>query len=266
MAMDPLNNEGALSRRTFLQSLGIAGVGIAGMACFGSASVARAESSSDRRKYPNPGKLPGMPGSNQDQAVLNYALTLEILEADLYRQCVNRVTGRPSDAQHTVESMNLKMQIEPGNLTDAAAATGFACLLQFAAVEAAHRDFLRSILQDQGGETVSPHPGGYQFPGGVGDTLEQVLRSILPVEELGVRAYLGATGLINDFGVLTAAGTIYSTECSHSSAIRVALGEFAGPEKMPGDQRAFPLMFSEAELEYYRDPKQVIKEIAPYLA
>lgn len=265
--MDYLDSHSAeaLSRRGFLRRAAGAGLGVAAVAYLGSGTVVHAQVNGTAGNIPNPGKLPGIPGANQDQAVLNYALSLETLEADLYRQALNRVAGRNANAELDGNLSGYKMQIDPGNLPDAAAAAGFAYLVQFTAVEAAHRDYIRSIIEGQGGSPVRPNVGGYHFPDGVGDTLQQVLQNLLPVEELGVRAYLGATGLVKDFNILTTAATIYSTECSHCSAIRSALGKFTGPVKEKGDQRAFPLMFSEAELEYYRDPKQVLKDVAPYL-
>lgn len=251
-----------LTRRAFVSRMAMAGLGAAAISYL-DRSCSAAEAGANG--IPDPTDLPGIPGSNQDQAVLNYALTLETLEADLYRQSLNRATGRDPGAPLENDWSKYRLSIGPGRLDAKAAQAAFAYLVNFTAVEAAHRDFLRMAIEQQGGMPVQPNPGGYKFPDGLGDALDTLLDRLIVVEEVGVRAYLGATPLVSDFGLLTTAATIYSTECSHSSAIRVVLGEVPGPVKMAGDDQAFPLQFSEGELEYYWPPKMVMEKIQPYL-
>lgn len=250
-----------LTRRAFVSRMAIAGLGAAAMSYLDLPSRA---ADAGTNGIPDPTDLPGIPGSNQDQAVLNYALTLETLEADLYRQSLNRATGRDPGAPLENDWSQYHLKIGPGRLDAKAAEAAFAYLVNFAAVEAAHRDFLRKAIESQGGTPVQPNPSGYKFPDGLGDALDTLLDRLVVVEEVGVRAYLGAAPLMNDFGLLTTAASIYSTECSHSSAIHVVLGELPGPTKMSGDDQAFPLQFSEGELEYYWPPKLVIEKIQPY--
>jgi hypothetical protein len=252
----------AMNRRAFVSRMAMAGLGAAAMAYLGN-TVRAADAPAG--EFPDPKDLPGIPGRNQDQAVLNYALTLEILEADLYRQALNRATGREAGAPLENDPSAYRLRLGPGRLNGKAADAAFAYLVNFAAAEAAHRDFLRTAIEGQGGTPVQPNPGGYHFPNGPGDALDTLLDNLIVVEEVGVRAYLGASTLVNDYGLLTAAASIYSTECSHSSAIRVALGETPGPVKMKGDQQAFPADFSEGELEYYLEPKQVLEAVQPYI-
>lgn len=253
-----------LTRRRFVSRMALAGLGAAAMACLGE-TAARGAAETGSSGVPDPIDLPGIPGRNRDQAVLNYALSLEMLEADLYRQSVNRATGRDPGAPLESDLSKYQLRIGPGRLNARAADAAFAYLVHFAAAEAAHRDFLRTAIEGQGGTPVQPNPGGYQFPDGLGTALDTLLDRLIVVEEVGVRAYLGAAPLVDDLGLLTAAASIYSTECSHSSAIRVVLGEVPGPVKMPGDEQAFPVEFSEGELEYYLSPKAVMQKIQPYL-
>lgn len=251
-----------MTRRAFVSRMALAGLGCAAMGYLGTNALAEGAAPGG---IPDPTNLPGIPGQNQDQAVLNYALTLEMLEADLYRQALNRATGRELGAPMENDPGAYKLKLGPGRLNPRAADAAFAYLVNFAAAEAAHRDFLRTAIEGQGGTPVQPNPGGYKFPDGPGDALDTLLDRLIVVEEVGVRAYLGAAPLMNDFGLLTAAATIYSTECSHSSAIHVVLGEVPGPVKMAGDEQAFPLAFSEGELEYYLKPATVLKAVQPYL-
>ena len=46
--------------------------------------------------FADPANFPGVPGQNENLVVLNFALTLETLEADLYRQALNVAAGQPS--------------------------------------------------------------------------------------------------------------------------------------------------------------------------
>lgn len=253
----------SLTRRTFMGRMTQAGLGVAAFGCLASSRTS-AQDVRNGLVVPDEKDLPGIPGTTQDMAVLNYALTLEILEADLYRQALNHVTGRPADARLEMNASGYRPKIEAG-LDAPAAEAGFAYLVNFAAVEAAHRDFLLAAVHSNHATPVKPNPGGYRFPNGPGNTLKEVLANLLMIEETGVRAYLGASTLIDNFSILTTAASIYSTECSHSSAIRVAIGMSPGPVKMPHDQQAFPAQFSEGELEYYLDPRQVLDAVKPFM-
>jgi hypothetical protein len=253
-----------VNRRAFMARMAAAGLGAAAMGCLARPARA-AEEIQGGLIVPDPQDLPGIPGADREGAVLNYALTLELLESDLYRQALNHASGRDLRAPLEHSGSAYELRINPGKLDAAAARVGFMHLVDFAMVEAAHRDFVRAAVEAHHSTPVRPNPGGYRFPDGPGDTLDQVLNNLLAIEETGVRAYLGASTLIDNFDLLTTAASIYSSEASHCSAIRVALGQTPGPVKMPDDQQAFPAQFSEGELEYYRDPKQVLQEVQPYL-
>jgi len=80
-----------VNRRAFLTRMGTAGLGASAVSllsggllsgCGGSGSDRKSNSGFDS------GNFPGIAGRSSDEVVLNYALTLENLEADLYRQAL----------------------------------------------------------------------------------------------------------------------------------------------------------------------------------
>lgn len=238
----------AHSRRAFLTQMSAAGLGAAAIAlldgCSGSKTVnPKPPPTGGGNTFTDP-NFPGVTGKDINTVVLNYASTLERLEADLYRQALNVASGRAIDTAldttaPTGNSLgNYRRSVGVGtkiaaNLEDAA----FLYLVQFAYVEAAHRDFLSAAL----GTTYKPvtsTSGKYKFAtpdGKPGVTLSDILTNILPLEETGVRAYLGAGGFITDNTMLQTAVTIYSTECRHSASLEYILGLDPGPRpNIPG--------------------------------
>ena len=78
-----------VSRREFLTRLSAAGLGALSLPLLTGCGGGTTNSNG----YSN-AAFPGVVGRNLSEVVLNYALTLEILEADLYRQALNRASGR----------------------------------------------------------------------------------------------------------------------------------------------------------------------------
>jgi hypothetical protein len=92
------------------------------------------------------------------------------------------------------------------------------------------------------------------------------------VEEEGTRAYLGAAGFMTDSTLLTTAVAIYSTECRHASAVAYVIGKDSGPLYGSGDKRVTdgavainPAPLSENTLNYFRDPKTVLADVAGFI-
>ena len=84
-----------VNRRAFLTRMTAAGLGVAAMqlldGCGGGTSPLLGTPGTNEL---DPVNFPGILGRTMDEVVLNYALTLEILEADLYRQALNLASGR----------------------------------------------------------------------------------------------------------------------------------------------------------------------------
>ena len=232
--LDKLKNNPA-SRRAFLQRMGAAGLGVAAVAlldgCGGGGNDGPAKSNPTGQ--PVVGNFPvRLPGNNQNEQVLNFALTLELLEADLYRQALNIAVGRAASTPLTAKSSYSSSAIPAGNVLSGAAA--FDYLKEFAFVEQAHVEFLQAAIPDN--VQVQRNPRGYTFgplAPPANPTLADLLTSIYPLEEEGVSAYLGAAPFLTTLGLVQTALTIYSTEARHSAAIAYILGLDTGPSQNP---------------------------------
>ncbi len=227
----------AVSRRVFLARMTAAGLGTAAAAllagCGGSSNNSGPTpgntGTSGLGNFADPTHFPGIPGANENLVVLNFALTLETLEADLYRQALNVAAGQPIATPLPAGNANAyTLVVSPGTLNAQQTRAGFLYLQQFAYVEAAHRDFLRAFIPTLGGTPVPANAKGYSAAsaGLVADaSLSTILSVILTAEETGVSAYLGAAPFLTNATLVEAASSIYSTESRHSAVINLALGK-----------------------------------------
>lgn len=285
----------SVKRRAFLQRMGMTGMGMAAIALLNGCNgdnddggpnfqpTATAGGTANGTATPNgtaqatatatarPGvdqtNFPGIVGRNINEVVLNYALALEIFEADIYRQSLNVASGLPVTTPFSA-SRNYALRVAPGALNPRAgqvAQDAFTLLRNITIAENAHRDFLRTALRSMGAPVQAPNPGGYQFPGGAlpGRDLRTILAQLRPIEEGGPRAYLGAAPFLTTLELIQTAGTIYSVECRQAAAINDTLGTGAGPTRMILDKPAAPVYPSEDTFEYFRSPSDVLTKIIP---
>ena len=136
-------------------------------------------------------------GEDGDVEILNFALTLEYLEAEFYRQ-----------------ALDLELSAEVGALART-----------LGAHEAAHVSALTESIEALGGAPAEEPR--FSFP--IKDEAS-FLELALTLEETGVSAYNGAGPLIVSPEVLAAAGGIVQIEARHAADIRRALGEPQAPE------------------------------------
>ncbi|MDQ3709083.1 MAG: ferritin-like domain-containing protein [Actinomycetota bacterium] len=130
-----------------------------------------------------------------DVEILNYALTLEYLEAEFYRQ------GNESGLLDGQEAQYLQ---------------------QVGADEAAHVDGITQTINQLGGMPVEAP--GVDF-GGAFDSRDTYLETAFTFENLGVSAYLGAAGFIKEKAILQAAAGIFGVEARHAAVIGNLLGK-----------------------------------------
>ena len=217
---DPRPQDGALrqlendpaSRKRFLKMVGAGGAGALAL-------LVAACGSDDSNSGSNTGSNSGSGGSSSssgsassqfgmgDVGILKYALTLEYLEADFYKQAA-----------------------ESGMLKGDALELG----KTFGEHEQEHVEALEATLKKLG-EKAPAKPKG-KFPL---ESQNAILTLAATVENLGAAAYLGQADKIEDPEVLAAALSIHTVEARHASALNTALkmpatpdGAFAKPASM----------------------------------
>ncbi|KAI7003363.1 hypothetical protein D0869_14564 [Hortaea werneckii] len=131
--------------------------------------------------------------SFNDVDILNYALTLEHLEATFYREGLAKFTGADFTAAGFSQS-------------------SYDRLKEVAAHEAAHVDFLSTALGSAATKECT-----YAFPM---SSVTEFLATASVLEGVGVSAYLGAARQIANKDYLTAAGSILTVESRHSAYLR----------------------------------------------
>ncbi len=253
-------------RRTFLIQATALGVGAAAYTLMTPhTALASGKPVLELVNIPDNGAMPGIPGRSKTEQTLNYALALETLEADLYRQALNLAAGQARDTPLPADASGYDLSIPPGGyLSDTTAQIGFNYLRDFSYVEAAHRDFLRAVITQGGGRPIAPNPGGYQAD--FGTTLESILTVIRGVEEKGVRAYLGAAQFLGPIGVVQTAASIYSTECRHAAALNYLLGLDPGPSRQRLDSSAIFHEPGTNKFEHWQTPEQILEAAKTFYA
>lgn len=129
-----------------------------------------------------------------DEDILQFALTLEHLEARMYADMLatNLLAGK--ELQY---------------------------FTSFGQHEAAHVDALTTTLRSLGAEPVAAQ-ATYNFP--AFDSRDAILTFAKTAEDIGVGAYQGAAAAITNKEILAAAGSIVQVEARHAAIVNLLLG------------------------------------------
>lgn len=146
----------------------------------------------------------GRNSTEQDIAILNYALTLEYLEQAFYVQAVNA---------KKLNSVNAR----------------FAKVV--ASHETAHVKALLATIPKLGGKPVKKPKFNFRGTNGNDKTF---LSTSLALEETGVAAYLGQVTRVFNPAVLKAAGQIVTIEARHAAWVRTIIGINPAPKAFDG--------------------------------
>lgn len=135
--------------------------------------------------------------------ILNYALTLEYLEAEFYTMAVAKA---PSGSANFIPS-----------------GAPIGAITTIRDHENAHVNFLKTAITAAGGTPVAKPSFDFTAGGAFADVMtnyQTFLAVAQAFEDTGVRAYKGQADKITDNNVLTAALQIHSVEARHAAHIR----------------------------------------------
>jgi hypothetical protein len=186
------------SRKKFLK---MTGSGAAASLALLIAACGSKKSSSSSSSAPTPststsGSAGGKTGGDID--IVNYALTLEYLEADFY------------------EKVAASGLFKGANLTT---------IKQFGQEEQAHVVALEGTAKKLGGTPAAKPKTKFPLK-----SASSVLKLAQTVEDLGAAAYLGQAGNIKSKEVLAAALSIHTIEARHAAALNMLLGKSVTPD------------------------------------
>ena len=137
-------------------------------------------------------------GGSSDVEVLNFALTLEYLEAAFYKEAA-KINGLSEETVKVVE--------------------------EFGDHEQEHVDAITNTIKDLGGKPVSAPMVDF---GKLNDE-KTFMKLAVTFEDLGVSAYNGAAPEIKSKEVLAAAGSIVQIEARHAASLRMMAGKPPAP-------------------------------------
>lgn len=181
------------SRKHFLKLMG---GGLAGASAF-SLLLSACGGSDDKTAATTAAAATTAPKASGDLEIVNYALTLEYVEADFYAKVIE--SGLFSGA-----SLELIKAIGDH--------------------EQQHVDALLGTAKKLGEPAAKPET---TFPL---ESADAVLELAATVENLGAAAYLGQAGAIQDKEILAAAIAIHSVEARHASALNTLTGKTSTPD------------------------------------
>jgi rubrerythrin len=168
-----------------------------------------------------------------DIEILNYALTLEFLEADFYRQGLDNI-GREELTNTVLDNLSQDKRPDTGSIAtfhDKLQEQLYEDLETIRDHEIDHAETLAGVIESLDAEPVAEPE--FEF----GEAVEEPAAFIATgaaLEDTGVSAYAGAAPFIEDAGLVPPALSIHSVEARHASFLRVLNAQTGFPT--PYDQ------------------------------
>jgi rubrerythrin len=197
-AQDELAAEEPSSRAQFLKVAG--GTGAAGALAIFIAACGGDDKDSSSGSSDTAAKKTA--GSKSDLEIVNYALTLEYLEADFYQQVLD--SGEVKDKKVAEVAKTIAND------------------------ENEHVMALTATVKQLGGKPAAKPMGNFDDVLAGGEKM--ILTTAAMVEDLGASAYLGQAGRIQNKDVLAAALSIHTVEARHAAVLNNVIGKTIVPD------------------------------------
>ena len=199
---------------------------------------------------------------SNDNLVLNFALSLEALEAELYVQALQRLTTGGKGGPNALPGT----QIQGLNLPATRASVDYT--KQFGVIENTHRDFLLGVLGNNAivapGKPLEGVAFDFGFGGNNNKSEVQVVQQVLAAEALGVMAYIGAVNAQFFSSIrspyLQVAAAIEGTEARHTAVVTAILNGLTG-----GSAPVAPRANQNGGRETFMEPQKVIDTVRPFI-
>lgn len=236
--------EGLTSRRDFLGTTAKVGAGGALLSAGAGTAAAGGSGMDDESEDGDDGEMSAEDmggvdidgdGDIDDLDVLNYALTLEHLEAAYYNEFLDEYSEKEVERSEAA-----RVFADGGSRYST-----YQKVEQVRDHEEAHVEALTQTIEDLGGEPVEA--GEYDFPY---ESIEEFFALSATIEAVGVSAYAGAAPLIENPDIVPPALAIHSVEARHTSYFNVL-----------NTTSPFPDAFDEA-----RTMEEVLEIVTPFFA
>jgi rubrerythrin len=227
------------SRRTFLSgSAKLLGGGALALGLGAAPAFAKGNHDEDEDKKQG-GKRNNNGSGVSDVDILNYALVLERLEYEFYRQNLQRYNERQIEGASIFNGFGNEVRSDI-----------YDNLVEIRNHEKTHVQTLIKVIKSLGGKPVGGSTLGGQTEYDFGVTsVKEFVATAQVLEDTGVMAYDGAIAYIHRAGLQTASATIATVEARHASYLRLLNG------KVP-----FPKPFDDPKA-----PRQVCELVDPFI-
>lgn len=206
-------NDQLTSRRRFMATSAVAGAGALGFSM-----PAAADEHGDGGDNGEDESM-GMDDEEDeldDIGILNFARTLEFLEARFYREGLDTIGEQGLRCSKPLQAVGGEVQ-----------ARAFDDLRVIQEHEEIHAEVLGETIEDLGGEPIEEPE--FDFGTATEDPVE-FLQTAALLEATGTGAYAGAAPLIENADLIPPALSIHSVEARHTSFLNVLNGEIGFPD------------------------------------